>query len=141
MSKLFRKSHARTSRARPRRRADDFFLQNGSKILVASYTDLRREGPESYISEFNNMVKDMWGMMGDIGVEVLPYVPVVYEGIDSLGGELLAGVRNWLEWISVQKGRESIQELVKTGGEEFILGRTSRVVYRTSFVSMTNKAW
>ena len=73
MSKLFRKSHARTSRARPRRRADDFFLQNGSKILVASYTDLRREGPESYISEFNNMVKDMWGMMGDIGVEVLPY--------------------------------------------------------------------
>ena len=57
-----------------------------SKILVGSYTNLRREGLEGYISEFNNMVKDSWGLMGDIGVEVLPFVPVVYKGIDSMGG-------------------------------------------------------
>ena len=68
------------------RRAHDFFLPNGSKILVGSYTNLRREGLEGYISEFNNMVKDSWGLMEYIGVEVLPFVPVVYEGIDSMGG-------------------------------------------------------
>ena len=87
------------------RRAHDFFLPNGSKILVGSYTNLRREGLEGYISPFNNMVKDCWSLMGYIGVEVLPFVPVVYKGIDSMGGELLGGVRNWIEWISVQKGR------------------------------------
>ena len=61
------------------RRAHDFFLPNGSKILVGSYPNLRREGLEGYISQFNNMVKDCWSLMGDIGVEVLPFVPVVYE--------------------------------------------------------------
>ena len=58
-----------------------------------------------------------------------------------MGGELLAGVKNWVEWIGVQKGRESVQELAKTGGEDVSWGRTSRVVYRPSFISMTNKAW
>ena len=46
--------------------------------------------------------------------------PVVYEGIDSSGGELLGGVK---------KGRESVVELAKTGGEEFSWGRTNRVIY------------
>ena len=40
-------------------------------------------------------------------------MPVVYEGIDSMGGELLGGVKNWIEWISVQKRRESVVELCK----------------------------
>ena len=123
------------------RRAHDFFLPNGSKILVGSYTNLRREGLEGYISQFNNMVKDCWSLMGDIGVEVLPFVPVVYEGIDSMGGELLGGVKNWIEWISVQKGRESVAELAKTGGVEVSWGRTTRVIYRPSFISMTNRGW
>ena len=76
------------------RRPHDLFIPNGSKILVGSYVHLRREGLEGYISDFNNLVKDIWTFTKDIGVEVLPYVPVVNEGIDALGGELLAGVRN-----------------------------------------------
>ena len=123
------------------RRAHDFFLPNSSKILVGSYTNLRREGLEGYISEFNNMVKDSWALMGDIGVEVLPFVPVVYEGIDSMGGELLGGCKNWIEWISTQKGRESVAELAKTGGLEYSWGRSSRIIYRPSFISMTNRGW
>ena len=82
------------------------------------YVHLRREGLEGYISDFNNMVKDIWTFTKDIGVEVLPYVPVVYKGIDSVGGELLAGVRNWIEWMAEQKGRESIGELGRTGRDE-----------------------
>ena len=68
-------------------------------------------------------------------------MPVVFKGKDSMGGELLAGVRNWVECIGVQKGRDSIQELARRGGEEFSLGRTRRVVYRPSFISITNRAW
>ena len=59
------------------RRSHEFFLPNGSKILVGSYANLRREGLEGYISQFNNMVKDCWTLMEDIGVEVLPFVPVI----------------------------------------------------------------
>ena len=32
---------------------------------------------EGYIGDFNNMVRDVWQMMGDIGVEALRYVLVV----------------------------------------------------------------
>ena len=39
----------------------------------------------------------------------------VYEGIDNMGGELLAGVRNCIEWMAEQKGRESIGKLGRTG--------------------------
>ena len=28
-----------------------------------------------------------------------------------------------------------------TGGEEFSWGRTSRLIYRPSFISMTNRGW
>ena len=58
-----------------------------------------------------------------------------------MGGELLGGVKNWIEWISVQKGRESVAELAKTGGVEVSWGRTTRVIYRPSFISMTNRGW
>ena len=121
------------------RRPHDMFIPNGSKILVGSYVHLRREGLEGYISDFNNMVKDIWTFTKDIGVEVLPYVPVVYEGIDAKGGELLAGVRNWIEWMAEQKGRESIGELGRTGGDEVSWSRSSRIIYRPSFMSMTRK--
>ena len=89
------------------RRAHDFFLPNGSKVLVGSYTNLRREGLEGYISEFNNMVKDIWGLMGDIGVEVLPFVPVVYEGIDSMRGEA-AGRRQELDRVDQHTEGEGV---------------------------------
>ena len=44
------------------RRPHNMFIPNGSKILVGSYVHLRREGLEGYISDFNNMVKDIWGI-------------------------------------------------------------------------------
>ena len=121
------------------RRAHEFFIPNGSKILVASYTHLRKEGLEGYIGDFNNMVKDVWALTGDIGIEVLPCVPVVFENIDQVGEELLAGMRNWIEWISEVEGKEAVGELSRTGGEEICWARTSTVIYRPSFVIMTPK--
>jgi hypothetical protein len=41
-----------------------FFPASGSKILVASYVHLRREGLDGYIADFNNMVRDVWGVTG-----------------------------------------------------------------------------
>ena len=38
-----------------------------------------------------------------------------------------------------QKGRESIGELGRTGGEEVSWSRSSRIIYRPSFMSMTRK--
>ena len=121
------------------RRTHEFFIPNGSKIIVGSYTHLRREGLEGYISDFNNMVKDVWAVTGDVGIEVLPYVPVVYPGIDEMGGELLAGVQDWVEWIGHQKGRESISELAGTGGAEYKWSDMSRIIYRPAFMSLTSK--
>ena len=121
------------------RRAHEFFIPNGSKIVVASYTHLRREGLEGYISDFNNMCKDVWAVTGDIGVEVLPCVPVVFEGVDRVGSELLAGVKNWIQWISGNSGKEAVAELSKTGGEETSWASTSRFIYRPSFICMSNK--
>jgi hypothetical protein len=50
---------------------------------------------------------------GDIGVEVLPVVPVVFEGMDRLGRENITGLTHWVEWIRIgkEKGRGSIEEL------------------------------
>ena len=62
------------------RRPHDLFIPSGSKILVGSYVQLRREGLEGYISDFNNMVKDIWTFTKDIGVEV----PVVQCRTDKL---------------------------------------------------------
>ena len=85
------------------------------------------------------MVRDLWQTMGDIGVEVLPYVPVVYKGIDAVGGELLAGVKNWIEWMAEQQDRRSVSELAKTAGEEVGWRECSRVIYRPCSVVMTNR--
>ena len=49
------------------------------------------------MTDSNNMVRDVWIAMGDIEVEVLPIVPVVYEGLEEKGGELLSVVKNWVE--------------------------------------------
>lgn len=57
-----------------------FYIPNGSKILVASYVHLRKEGLDGYISDFNNMVKNVGGLTGNTGIEILPVVPVVKEG-------------------------------------------------------------
>ena len=121
------------------RKCHDYFIPNGSKILVGSYTHLRKEGLEGYVNDFNNMVRDVWIAMGDIGVEVLPIVPVVFEGLDKIGGELLAGVKNWVEWVAEVKGRESIKELARTGGVETDWRESSCLIYRPCFASMSRK--
>jgi hypothetical protein len=90
----------------------------GSKILVGSYVHLRREGLEGYIESFNAMVSEVFGVTGDIGIEVLPFVPVVFEGIDDVGKELICGVQEWVKWIGKTSGRVEIGRLSETGGVE-----------------------
>jgi hypothetical protein len=96
----------------------DFFLPNGSKILVASYVHLRREGLDGYIGDFNAMVRNVNGVTGRAAIEVLPVVPVVREGLDVVGRELITGVREWIRWISEKTERKSIEKLIWTGGRE-----------------------
>ena len=49
----------------------EIFISNGSKIIVGSYSHLRRKGLDGYISNFNNMVKVFWTCMCDLGIEIL----------------------------------------------------------------------
>ena len=65
----------------------------------------------------------------------------MYCDIESLGGELLAGVKNWIEWIGEQMERKSVGELAKIGEEEVSWARNTRVIFRPSFVEMSNKGW
>jgi hypothetical protein len=101
------------------KREHDFFLANGSKILVSSYVHLRREGIEGYINDFNVMVKKIQGVIGRAEIEILPVVPVVREGMDRLGRELGSMVREWVDWIGVVSERESVRRLSWTSGREF----------------------
>ncbi len=78
------------------KREHEFFIPNRSKILVASYVHLRKEGIEGYISDFNTMIKNIGGLTGNTGIEVLPVVPVVREGLDQVGRELIGMVREWV---------------------------------------------
>ncbi len=90
----------------------------GSKILVGSYVHLRREGLEGYMDSFNNMVREVFSVTGDIGIEVLPFVPVVFDGIDEIGRGLIGGVQEWIKWIAEKSGRDEIAKLCETGGKE-----------------------
>jgi hypothetical protein len=49
---------------------------------------------------------------------VLPFVPVVFEGIDDVGKELICGVQEWVKWIGKTSGRGEIGRLSETGGVE-----------------------
>jgi hypothetical protein len=100
------------------KREHEFFIPNGSKILVASYVHLRKEGFEGYVWDFNNMVKNIGGVTGDTGIEVLPVVPVVRDGMDKVGRELIGMLRESVEWIGVKSGRESVSKLSGTSGRE-----------------------
>jgi hypothetical protein len=100
------------------KREHEFFLANGSKILVASYVHLRREGLEGYIADFNTMVKNVQGVTGNADIEILPVVPVVREGMDREGHELVSMLSEWVDWIGVVSGRESVRKLSGTGGGE-----------------------
>jgi hypothetical protein len=100
------------------KREHEFFIPNESKIWVASYVHLRKEGLEGYVTDFNNMVKNIGGVTGDTGIEVLPVVPVVRDGMDQVGRELIGMLREWVEWIGVKSGRESVSKLSGTSGRE-----------------------
>ena len=116
------------------RKPHSFFLPAGSKILVSSYVHLRKSGLQGYIEDFNKMVKDVWAVTGDSGVEVLPVVPVVFEGTDETGRELLAGVADWIGWIGKKSGRESVSHLAATGGEDREKDISGRTIYNPRFI-------
>ncbi len=68
------------------------------------------------------MVRAVWEVTGDSGIEVLPVCPVVYEGLDEVGGRLISGIQDWIRWISEEGGRQSISLLAETGGKETVVG-------------------
>jgi hypothetical protein len=68
-------------------------------------------GLEAYIEGFNTMAREIFQVTGDIGVEVLPVVPVVFENMDRLGREYLTGLSHWVDWIGKVKGRNIIKEM------------------------------
>jgi len=121
------------------KRVHDFFLPPGSKILVASYVHLRREGLDGYIADFNNMVRDVWGVTGDSGVEVLPVCPVIWEGLDDRGRELIHGLQDWIKWVSEVGGRESVGKLAWAGGVEWEAGNRRLETYKPVFLKLQVK--
>jgi hypothetical protein len=121
------------------RRQFEFFLPRGSKILVGSYVHLRLVGMEGYVTDFNKMVRDVWGVTGDNEVEVLPYVPVVMEGMDERGRELLAGLRDWVRWVGGRTERESVKALAGTGGVEREGMVSGHIQYVPAFLTQKEK--
>jgi hypothetical protein len=119
------------------KRIHDFFLPPGSKIMVCSYVNLRREGMDGYITEFNNMVRKVYGVTGDVGVEVLPVCPVVFEGLDRKGGgELICQLQSWIGWVGENTGRKAVGKLAETGGmeSEVVWGGTE--IVKPSFLKL-----
>jgi hypothetical protein len=106
----------------------EFFLPNGSKVLVGSYVHLRKEGLNGYVEDFTGMCRDIWSVTGDTGIEVLPFVPVVFENLEKEGGMLLSGVRSWVRWLAEETGREEIRRLGETAGREEDVDEEAEVV-------------
>ncbi len=100
---------------------------------------LRREGLDGYISDFNNMVRAVWEVTGDSGIEVLPVCPVVYEGSGELGGRLISKVQDWIRWISEEGGKKSISHLAETGGKETVVGEGGTEIYKPGFLRLHAK--
>jgi hypothetical protein len=55
---------------------------------------------EGYIQEVNNM-KGSVAEIIDSGIEILPAILTVGEGIDELGRIMIVGIQAWVEWIPV----------------------------------------
>jgi hypothetical protein len=62
------------------------------------------------MADINGMVSDVMSITGDIGIEVVPCVPVIFDGLDDIGRELLGGVREWLCWIAKKKREGGVCE-------------------------------
>jgi hypothetical protein len=122
------------------KREHEFFVPNGSKILVSSYVHLRKEGIDGYMGDFNTMAKNVAGVTGNAGIEVLPVVPVVREGVDQVGRELIGMVKEWVDWIGKESGRESVRRLSATGGCESEKDRWSTYIWKPCFyMKVTDK--
>ncbi len=95
------------------------------------------------MESFNGMVREIFAVTGDIGIEVLPFVPVVFDGIDELEMELIGGVQEWIKRISEKSGRDEIASLSETGGKESEMTEDVRPVFwKPSFCdSAWEKAW
>ena len=111
----------------------------GSKILVASYVHLRREGLDGYIADFNNMVSVVWGVTRDSGVEKLPVCPVIWEGLDERGRELIHGLQDWIRWVSEVGGSGSVGKLALAGGLEWEAGNRKLETYKPGFLKVQVK--
>jgi nucleotide-binding universal stress UspA family protein len=59
---------------------------------------------------------------------------VVREGVDLVGRELLSMLREWVDWVGLMSGRESVRRLSGTGGRESESGgRESTFIWKPSF--------
>jgi hypothetical protein len=82
------------------------------------------------MSDFNTMTKNVAGVTGNAGIEVLP---VVREDVDQVGRELIGMVKEWVDWIGRESGRESVRKLSATGGCESEKDRWSTYIWKPSF--------
>jgi hypothetical protein len=117
-----------------KRKEHEYFLQEGSKVIVVSYAQLRRDGIEGYIQEFNNMLRECNREIVEYGIEILPAVPTIGAGIDELGRIMIAGIQDWIEWIADTTGRREIKELAKSGGMDKKQNQEGWIQYKPSFV-------
>jgi hypothetical protein len=86
------------------------------------------------------MVRDVCQVTGDIGVEVLPFVPVVYDRLDKEGGLLLTGLKRWIKWWAGQAGRPELVRLSETAGsEEEVEGDTVTMFLRPIAVMLKSQ--
>ncbi len=85
------------------------------------------------------MVRGMWGVTGDVDVEVLPCNPAVPEGADEKGRELLAGLRDWVGWVGRKTDRLSIWNSSMTGGVEREKEVSGTIHYKPTFLTQGEK--
>jgi len=79
------------------------------------------------------MVREVYGVTGDCGVEVLPICLVVFEGLDEVSGRLISRLQDWIRWVAEAVGRESVAHLAEAGGSEVEVGEGGTDTYRPSF--------
>jgi hypothetical protein len=100
---------------------------------------LRREGLDGYIADFNNMVRDVWGVTGDSEVEILPVCPVKWKGLDKRGRELIHEVQDWIHWISGDGGKGAVGKLARAGGTEWEERSWKLETYKPGFLNLQAK--
>ncbi len=72
-------------------------------------------------------------------MEVLPVCPVIWEGLDERGRELINGLQDWIRWVSEVGGRESVGKLALAGGLEWEAGNRKLETYKPGFLKLQVK--